>query len=673
MNLIGTVLADRYEITDEVGSGGMAVVYKAKDRLLNRYIAVKVLRPDLKDDADFVRRFNIEAQSAASLTHPNIVSIYDVGTDGDIHYIVMEYIEGITLKDYIDSKGELPWREALGYAIQIARGLEQAHKNSIVHRDIKPHNIIMTADGTLKITDFGIARASLGSTVTCDDNAIGSVHYVSPEQARGGYVDARSDIYSLGVVMYEMLTGKVPYDNESPVTIALMHLQSSPTPPRELNLSIPKAVEDIVLRAMSKEVSGRYPNITEMIDEMQYVLEHNGSAPSTSSDELGGNASFSVAPEKPSDEELYASNQTPSYHSNLILDKDKTPSVSSSVDEIFSSHENIPAAPSDSAHESNIKGDMMNKKDSNDSKDKNAKIQKNVKKRKVVVISALSVSLIIIIAVGSIFWPYIKDVLFSSSDMEYVTVPQFVNMSYDDVMDKYGDDKRFDFSVEYDEDKSEDDGTVLKQNPKVSSKVETANGTIEVLLTVNRLKSNKNDKNNDNESGSDVDLSKEKLASFEHKKYDSVKGELSDLEDMGITVKIEEKSSETYDRGYIIKQSVPKGTALNKFKTLTLTVSTGSSDRDNQEATPTPTPTKTPTPTAPPETQMNRKRFTIYGPSDKASANVVVKVNGSTIKSLTMAKDTSEVVTIQSASPSVNVEVFHDGVLVMTQTVNMTD
>ena len=670
MNLIGTVLADRYEITEEVGSGGMAIVYKAKDRLLNRYIAVKVLRPDLKDDADFVRRFNIEAQSAASLTHPNIVSIYDVGTDGDIHYIVMEYIEGITLKDYIDSKGELPWREALGYAIQIARGLEQAHKNSIVHRDIKPHNIIMTADGTLKITDFGIARASLGSTVTCDDNAIGSVHYVSPEQARGGYVDARSDIYSLGVVMYEMLTGKVPYDNESPVTIALMHLQSTPTPPRELNLSIPKAVEDIVLHAMSKEVSGRYPNITEMIDEMQYVLEHNGSAPSSFSDDLGGNASFTVAPEKPSDEELYANNQAPSFHSNLIVNSEENAADKSSIDEIFSPDEAASAAAFNSAHESTVKGDIVNNKTASKT---NEKSKKSAKSRKVVVISALSVSLLVIIAVGSIFWPYIKDVLFSSSDMEYITVPQFVNMSYDDVMDKYGDDKRFDFSVEYDEDKSEDDDIVLKQNPKVSSKVETANGTIEVLLTVNRLKSGKNDNDNDNDSDSDTDLSKEKLASFEHKKYDSVKGELSDLEDMGITIKIEEKSSETYDRGYIIKQSVPKGTALNKFKTLTLTVSTGSDDNHNSEATPTPSPTKTPTPTAPPETQMNRKRFTIYGPSDKASANVVVKVNGSTIKSLTMAKDTSEVVTIQSSSPSVNVEVFHDGVLVMTQTVNMTD
>lgn len=195
MNLVGKVLANRYEIIEEIGSGGMAVVYKARCRLLNRFVAIKVLRPDLQNDEEFVRRFNVEAQAAASLTHPNIVSIYDVGNQDGLHYIVMEYVEGETLKDYLDKKHVLPWREAAEYAIQILRGLEQAHKNSIIHRDIKPHNIIMTSDGVLKVTDFGIARASVQSTMTCDNSAIGSVHYISPEQARGGYTDERSDLY----------------------------------------------------------------------------------------------------------------------------------------------------------------------------------------------------------------------------------------------------------------------------------------------------------------------------------------------------------------------------------------------------------------------------------------------------------------------------------------------
>jgi len=323
MNLVGTVLAGRYEIVQEIGSGGMAIVYKAKCRILNRYVAIKVLRTDLKDDGEFVRRFNIEAQAAASLTHSNIVSIYDVGTEGDLHYIVMEYVEGITLKDYIDKNILLNWHEAVGYAIQIACGLEQAHKNSIVHRDIKPHNIIMTHDGVLKITDFGIARASVQSTVTCEDTAIGSVHYVSPEQARGGYVDERSDIYSLGIVLYEMLTGKVPFDNESPVSIALMHLQTPPTPPREHNISIPKDVEDIVLKAMSKELSGRYKTISDFKNDLTAVAESgiptavpaSNDSETSDVDDLGGTAIFTAAKDISIP---YENNQEPSAKSNLI-------------------------------------------------------------------------------------------------------------------------------------------------------------------------------------------------------------------------------------------------------------------------------------------------------------------------------------------------------------------
>lgn len=272
MTLIGKILAGRYEILEEIGNGGMAVVYKAKCQLLNRFVAVKVLRPDLQNDEEFVRRFNVEAQAAASLAHPNIVSIYDVGYEDGLHYIVMEFIEGKTLKEYIEEKNMLSWREAVDYAIQIAKGLEQAHKNSIVHRDIKPHNIIMTTDGVLKVTDFGIARANVQTTVTCEDSAIGSVHYISPEQARGGFTDERSDIYSLAVVMYEMLTGKVPFDSDRPVTVAIMHLQDKPISPREYNISIPLALEKIVMKAMSKEVSARYRTITEMINELQGIL-----------------------------------------------------------------------------------------------------------------------------------------------------------------------------------------------------------------------------------------------------------------------------------------------------------------------------------------------------------------------------------------------------------------
>ena len=212
MNLEGRVIGNRYEIINRIGNGGMATVYKAKDITLNRFVAVKVLREEFTTDAEFIKRFNIEAQSAASLAHPNIVSIFDVGQEDNIYYIVMELIQGKTLKEIIDEDGVLPWKWSLNIAIQIASALETAHKHNIIHRDIKPHNIIITEDGVAKVTDFGIAKAVSNSTITAFGTTIGSVHYFSPEHARGGYTDAKSDLYSLGVVMYEMLTGRVPFD-----------------------------------------------------------------------------------------------------------------------------------------------------------------------------------------------------------------------------------------------------------------------------------------------------------------------------------------------------------------------------------------------------------------------------------------------------------------------------
>lgn len=242
MNLEGRVIGNRYEIINRIGNGGMATVYKAKDITLNRFVAVKVLREEFTTDAEFIKRFNIEAQSAASLAHPNIVSIFDVGQEDNIYYIVMELIQGKTLKEIIDEDGVLPWKWSLNIAIQIASALETAHKHNIIHRDIKPHNIIITEDGVAKVTDFGIAKAVSNSTITAFGTTIGSVHYFSPEHARGGYTDAKSDLYSLGVVMYEMLTGRVPFDADTPVSIALKHMQEEPIEPIKLNPSIPYSV-----------------------------------------------------------------------------------------------------------------------------------------------------------------------------------------------------------------------------------------------------------------------------------------------------------------------------------------------------------------------------------------------------------------------------------------------
>ena len=274
MNLEGRLLGNRYEMIENVGNGGMATVYRAKDHVLNRDVAVKVLRDEFTTDDEFVKRFNAEAQSAASLAHPNIVSVYDVGSEGDVHYIVMELIKGKTLKEIINEDGALSWKWSLNVAIQIASALETAHKNKIIHRDIKPHNIIITEDGIAKVTDFGIAKAVSNSTITAFGTTIGSVHYFSPEHARGGYTDAKSDLYSLGVVLYEMVTGEVPFNADTPVSVALKHMQEDPEEPIEINPKIPQAVNKIIMKAMQKDVNLRYQNATEMLKDLSLALKN---------------------------------------------------------------------------------------------------------------------------------------------------------------------------------------------------------------------------------------------------------------------------------------------------------------------------------------------------------------------------------------------------------------
>ncbi len=280
--MIGTMLGNRYEIIEKVGEGGMAIVYKAKCHLLNRFVAIKVLRDEFTEDEDFIRKFRRESQAAASLSHPNILNIYDVGAEEvegkKIYYIVMEFINGKTLKDIIKNKGKLSPQETINYSLQMAEALKHAHRNHIVHRDIKPHNMMITEDNRLKVTDFGIARAVTSSTVTTSSNVLGSVHYFSPEQARGGYTDEKSDIYSLGIVMYEMITGKVPYDGDSPISVALKHIQSDIIAPSELDASIPNNLEAIILKCIQKRQSDRYSNVTDLIQDLK-SLENPDSMP----------------------------------------------------------------------------------------------------------------------------------------------------------------------------------------------------------------------------------------------------------------------------------------------------------------------------------------------------------------------------------------------------------
>ena len=266
----GMYIADRYEIVGKVGTGGMADVYKAMDHTLGRYVAIKVLKAEFSEDVNFVTKFRTEASSAAGLEHPNIVNIYDVGNESDFHYIVMEYIEGITLKTYIEKKVQLTFKEAVSIAIQVGRGIEAAHNKGIIHRDIKPQNIIISTEGKVKVTDFGIAKAATTNTISSD--VMGSVHYSSPEQARNGFVDGKSDIYSLGIVMYEMISGRVPFDGDSTVAVAIQHLQEEMVPPRTYAPDIPVSMEKIILKCTQKSPDRRYENISALLSDLRKAL-----------------------------------------------------------------------------------------------------------------------------------------------------------------------------------------------------------------------------------------------------------------------------------------------------------------------------------------------------------------------------------------------------------------
>ena len=269
---VGSFLSDRYEILSKVGAGGMSDVYKAKDHILSRFVAIKVLKQEFSEDSSFVTKFRAEAQSAAGLEHPNIVNIYDVGSENGMYYIVMEYVEGITLKTYIEKKGQLSFKESASIAIQVARGIESAHNKNIIHRDIKPQNIIISTEGKVKVTDFGIAKATSSNTISSD--VMGSVHYASPEQARNGFVDGRSDIYSLGIVMFEMVTGRVPFDGETTVAVALQHLQEEIARPSKYAPDLPISFEKIILKCTQKTPDRRYQTIEELLADIRRSLAH---------------------------------------------------------------------------------------------------------------------------------------------------------------------------------------------------------------------------------------------------------------------------------------------------------------------------------------------------------------------------------------------------------------
>lgn len=498
--MIGKILGDRYELREKIGTGGMADVYKAYCKKLNRFVAVKVLKNEFRDDEEFINRFNLESQAAAGISHSNIVSVYDVGCEDDVHYIVMEYVDGITLKSYIATHGMLPWRQALDFSIQICDAMEHAHREGIVHRDIKPQNIMVTGDNTLKVMDFGIARTANKDITTDSNTAIGTVHYISPEQARGGYVDERSDIYSMGVVMYEMLTGRVPFDGETAVSIAIMHMQNKPVPPRDIVLSIPFELEAICLKAMAKEQTERYKNAGDLIADLK-IVERDTQQPSNTSDYKTVEDYEEIVP---------VNRKTSEEPEKRIIYKQNKKKKQKSPEEIKS--------------------------------DKKAKI--------ILGCASLGILLIFIIVFTVAIKPDIfRDTWFGdvigvkSTAIVIDKIPDFEGRKVDDVVAEYEDNANIRIvvdserveSVEYDE------GYIVSQSPKAGEKVTTRRVTITVVVS----------------KGLEDGLSE--VPGFEGKHYqDAVKT----LDKYDIKYKIVPDSSEDVAEGYVISQTPAKGKKL---------------------------------------------------------------------------------------------------------------
>lgn len=539
MNLIGKNIDGRYQILEEVGKGGMARVYKSRDKQLNRLVALKVLKEDYKDDKEFIRRFNVEAQAAASLSNPHIVSIYDVGCEDGLHYIVMELVEGETLKEYIERAQVIPWREAADFSIQICEGIAEAHKNSVIHRDIKPQNIIMTPDGTLKITDFGIARATTQATMTMvNNNTIGTAHYLSPEQARGGYTDERTDIYSLGVVMYEMLTGRLPFDDDSPVAIAIKHLQENPTMITQINPDVPKEFERIVSKAMSKEQDSRYASAYDMIRDLDNVLRN-------------------------SDSDLnYVSRQKRTFEPEF--DNFDNTIKMPKIDDTGVLGTVIPGYDLDNLDEQDAEYEAMERMNEN-----RARRIKKKKDRKVAFIAFLSA--LTVLAVGvAVTYALTDGFGFISTESETTEVPNLVGMTLNDAQKKY----KQTFSI-IEANKAESTkpvGTILEQTPNAGLPLRNSdNVVINVIVS----------------SGS----SSVTLTDYTGLNSTEVK---EIIEKLGLKCTIREEVNSDFEKGTVYDQNPKAGSTVSSGDMVTIFVSKEPNGTPQPENTPDNKPTEKP-------------------------------------------------------------------------------
>lgn len=537
-NYIGRLLDNRYEILEIIGNGGMAVVYKALDHRLNRLVAIKILKDDFSRNQEFRRRFHAESQAVAMLSHPNIVSVYDVSRSGDADYIVMELIEGISLKEYLEKKGALNWRETLHFSMQIAKALDHAHSRGIVHRDIKPHNIMILKDGSIKVADFGIARIG-GAQNTLTREALGSVHYISPEQAKGSRVDCRSDIYSLGVVMYEMLTGRTPYDGETPVAVAIQHINGVARLPSELVTGIPLGLEQITMHAMNANADMRYASAAEMLRDMEEFRKN----PSVTFD-FSNPVEPVVRPNPAPRATAAPQNGQPAR---------TAPPVRTGMNR--SEAERYAAARNASKNDSRTPEERRQERERRDAE------RAAEKKRKTIIISvAVAAAVVVVLAI------VLTAVLLHGSDSPdrpdasttaegNVIVDDFVGMLLEDIDPRDYPDLKVDvtnvkeaYSDKYDE------GYVIDQTPKSGDEVRKGRT---VTLTVSKGAENNKMPNLSDTLGTDA-----------------IK-QLSDMQ-LGLKVETKDEASETITKGYVVRTVPAAGEKLEKNQNVTLYISLGS-------------------------------------------------------------------------------------------------
>lgn len=510
---IGKRLDGRYEIHELLGVGGMAYVYKAYDNIEKRWVAIKILKEELAGNSDFLRRFRNESKAIAVLSHPNIVKVYDVSFGDRIQYIVMEYIDGITLKQYIEQQGEIKWREALYFTVQILRALQHAHEKGIIHRDIKPQNIMLLEDGTIKVTDFGIARFSQAETQTMTDKAIGSVHYIAPEQARGGYINDKADIYSVGVMLYEMLTGQLPFVADNAVSVAIMQMQAEPTPPSRINPSIPKGLEEITMHAMEKNPAQRFPSAADMLEDVErfrrnpeivfHYDEQVDRAYAGTSADIYGNVQQNAAPQKYNDnyeyEEEYVRSQNSNRASKIILGiVAAVVFVAGIVGVIYL-----------------VKGKGANS--------------------------------------GSGFLSFLPGFSTSSTTSDEIVLPKFVGMIYDTDIKDNPDYADFTFEITYGNVPSKQPGEVLRQTPAAGITVKKGKT---VSLTVN---------------GEAEQVVVEDVKGYKQQDaYDALKA-------LNLSPKIQAVADDDTAVGYVVKTDPAAGSTVSTGTTVTIYVSSGPS------------------------------------------------------------------------------------------------